>query len=128
MTNSLINLPFATVPLTFATAPFTLVTLLGTLYLKLRLLPVLLICTISQLHVPLYILCSEDMRSSLCVSTLNTVCNLRTLLSTYLLTRISYLATTFRHKPHTARSLNGAAGLWVQLLCILCVHPQQQPK
>ena len=34
---------------------------------------------ISQLLVPLYILCSEDTRSSLCVSTPNTVCNLRTL-------------------------------------------------
>ena len=38
------------------------------------------------------------MRSSLCVSTPNTVCNLRTLLHTYLLTPISYLATTFRHR------------------------------
>ena len=37
------------------------------------------------------------MRSSLCVSTPNTVCNLRTLLLTYFLTPISYLATTFRH-------------------------------
>ena len=42
------------------------------------------------------------MRSSLCVSTLNTVCDLRTLLLTYLLTRISYLATTFRHTKSMA--------------------------
>ena len=39
---------------------------------------------ISQLHVLLYILRSEDTRSSLCVSTLNTVRNLRTLLLTHL--------------------------------------------
>ena len=103
MTNSLINLPLPPFSLTFATIPFTFVTLIKTPYLNYA-------YHLYYSSVPLvsymydYIYCaSEDTRSSLCVSTPNTVCNLRTLLFTYLLTRNSYLATTFRHRADVCK-------------------------
>ena len=60
---------------------------------------------ISHLPVLLYILCSEDTRSSLCVSTPNTVCNLRTLLLLTSLPAILTLPLPFATIDHCGKIL-----------------------
>ena len=81
---------------------------------------------ISQLPVALYILCSEDIRSSLCVSTLNLVCNLRTL--TYLLylllcghtltLPLPFATTTIKMESHKAmyKRCSAAAAAFTQAM------------